>query len=458
MSYRLIASGLLAATWLCAAIGVHAQTLSPTEPTARTTAPTASLVPGDEQIRAILKERVETHRQAVGIVAGIIEPNGRRVVTYGSPAQGDSKPLDGDTVFEIGSLTKVFTSLLLADASLDGRVSLTDPVSKFLPGIRIPERGRPITLQDLSQHVSGLPREVTNIQVPTDTLNPFATYTHAQFYEFLAGHTLQHDPGSHYEYSNAGASLLGLALEKALGASYDELVRTQIAAPLGMKDTAVAVTPSMRTRLAQGYGRRMQPVPPFGAGNGPFVAAGSLHSTANDLLKFLGAAMGNPPSPLSRAFERMLNTRHATHINRLEAGLGWGIFTDGDTVIVSRNGGTTGFRSWIGFDPRRKVGVVLLANSFSPAGPDDIGRHLLNPRYELTKTFATSGAPGPAATAKSPARAATKIDAAAFERHVGRYRISPQQLLMFPATESAFLSRSPGFRPWRFCQKARQLS
>src|SRR5712691_12532479 len=116
----------------------------------------AAQVPSDAEIRKILVERIDTQKQSVGIVVGVIEPTGRRVVAYGSLAKGDPRPLDGDTIFEIGSITKVFTSLLLADAVERHEVALTDPISKFLPAsVRVPERGgRASTLQDLSTHTS----------------------------------------------------------------------------------------------------------------------------------------------------------------------------------------------------------------------------------------------------------------------------------------------------------------
>ena len=128
-----------------------------------------------------------SQKQSVGIVVGVIEPSGRRVVAYGKLAKDDPRPLNGDTVYEIGSITKVFTSLLLADAVERGEVALTDPVAKFLPAkVKVPERGgRAITLQDLSTHTSGLPRMPSNF-TPKDPANPYADYSFENMYTFLA--------------------------------------------------------------------------------------------------------------------------------------------------------------------------------------------------------------------------------------------------------------------------------
>src|SRR5208283_4407870 len=124
--------------------------------------------------------------------------------------KNDKRALDGDTVFEIGSITKVFTALLLADMAQRGEVALTDPVSKYLPkGVKMPGRnGHAIMLQDLATHTSGLPRLPSNMK-PKDFMNPYADYTPELLYQFLSSYELPRDPGSKWEYSNLGAGLLG---------------------------------------------------------------------------------------------------------------------------------------------------------------------------------------------------------------------------------------------------------
>jgi len=145
-----------------------------------------SSVPPDSEIRGILAERIDSERQSLGIVVGVIEPHGRRIIAYGALDRNDKRPLNGDTVFEIGSVTKVFTSLLLADMVQRGEVSLADPIAKYLPAdVKVPERGgRPITLQDLSTHTSGLPRIPANMN-PKDPANPYVDYGPEQLYQFL---------------------------------------------------------------------------------------------------------------------------------------------------------------------------------------------------------------------------------------------------------------------------------
>src|SRR5690348_6485445 len=218
-------------------------------------------VPSNAEIRKILADRVGSENNGIGIVVGVVDPNGRRVVAYGSLAKNDNRSLNGDTVFEIGSMSKVFTSLVLMDMVRRGEVALTDPVSKFLPAtVKVPERNnRKITLADLSTQSSGLPRMPSNF-TPKDPNNPYADYTVQQMYDFLSGYQLTRDIGSQYEYSNLGVGLLGHVLTLRAGTSYEALVRARICDPLGMKDTRVTLTSEMRARLAVGHSETLAPV------------------------------------------------------------------------------------------------------------------------------------------------------------------------------------------------------
>src|ERR1035441_3482541 len=172
-------------------------------------------VPSDSVIRAILADRIDTLHQNVGIAVGIVDANGRRFVSYGSFSVTDPRPVGNDTVFEIGSTTKVFTSTILADMVQRGEVSLDDPVAKYLPaGVKMPQRdGKQITLIDLATHTSGLPRMPSNF-APKDPRSPYADYTVASLFQFLSSYELKRDIGSQFEYSNMGVGLLGQALAR----------------------------------------------------------------------------------------------------------------------------------------------------------------------------------------------------------------------------------------------------
>ena len=383
--------------------------------------PANSPVPSDADIRKILVERIDTQRQSVGLVAGVIEPTGRRVVAYGNLAKDDSRPLSGETVFEIGSITKVFTSLLLADAIERHEVVLTDPIARFLPPqVKVPERGgRSITLQDLSTHTSGLPRLPTNMN-PKDPSNPYADYSVDQLYQFLSSVQLPRDIGAQYEYSNLGGGLLGHVLARRAGMDYEALVRSRITGPLGMTSTSITLSPEMKARLAPGHTQLLQPAPNWDL---PTLAgAGALRSTANDLLTFLAATLGYSKSPLAPAMAAMTVPRRPTGIQGLEIGLAWHVFNANGKEIIWHNGGTGGYRTFIGYDPKARIGVVVLSNAGTPAGPDDIGRHLLDPQTPLL----AQNAP-----VRTPPKTHTEItvDPKLFEGYVGRYQFAPAILL-----------------------------
>jgi len=346
-------------------------------------APPNSPVPPDTEIRKILVERIDTFHQGVGIVVGVIEPQGRRVVAYGSLTQGDPRPLNADTIFEIGSVTKVFTSLLLADMVQHGEVALNDPIAKYLPAeVKVPERGgRAITLVDLSTHTSGLPRLPSNLQ-PKDPSNPYADYTVEQLYQSLSTYQLTRDIGAQFEYSNLGGGLLGLVLARRAGMDYEALVHSRITGPLGMSSTAITLTPEMKARFAPGHNDKLVTVPNWDL---PTLAgAGALRSSVNDLLIFLAANLGYVKSPLAPAMAAMLSVRRPTGAPRTgEVGLAWLISKPAEEEIVWHNGGTGGYRSFMGYDAKTRAGVVVLSNTFTNAGVDDIGMHLLDTHVPL---------------------------------------------------------------------------
>jgi len=374
-----------------------------------------SPLPSDAEIRKILVQRIDDYHQGVGIVVGVIGPQGRRVVAYGKLNQGDARPLNGETIFEIGSVTKVFTSLVLADMVERGQVKLSDPVAEYLPAdAKVPERGgRAITLLDLSTHTSGLPRLPSNLS-SQESANPYADYTADKLYQFLSTYQLTRDIGSEFEYSNLGGGLLGFALARRAGMDYEAVVRSHITAPLGMKSTGITLTREMKARLAVGHNADLRAVP-----NWDFqvlAGCGALRSDANDLLTFLAANLGYVKSPLASAMAAMRAVRRPTGSARLgEIGLGWLIVKPSSYDVVWHNGGTGGYRSFVGFVPSARVGVVVLSNTFTATGVDDIGMHLLDPHAPLI--------------AAPKERKEISVDPKLFDGYVGQYQLAPNFIL-----------------------------
>jgi CubicO group peptidase (beta-lactamase class C family) len=365
----------------------------------------------------MLVTRIDVQHRGTGAIIALVTPNGRREITYGTVAAGNSRPVNGDTVFAILSVTKVFTALVLADMVRRHELGLDDPVARYLPteGMRLPSRsGRQISLADLATHTSGLPLRPSNL-ISKDPENKYNGYTPDLLYAFLSAYELLQDPGSHYEYSNVGYGVLGQALSYSARMSYGELVRQRVTEALGMRSTRLDRTPEMRRRSASGYTSDGRPIQDLE--RGALDAAGALHSTANDLLKLLEVALGDRRSPLAADIEITLQARRpGGQMPSTETALAWNVLRVNNEEIVYKNGSGSGFRSFIGYDKTARVGVVGLINVESDLGVDDIGLHLL-------------GAPFPVDMHVPRAHTQVAIDTNLLDNYVGRYRFSDTDIL-----------------------------
>jgi D-alanyl-D-alanine-carboxypeptidase/D-alanyl-D-alanine-endopeptidase len=334
-------------------------------------------------LQANLKPKVDALAQPlvergvlVGVVIGIVDGNNTQTFGYGKVSRRSKRTPDGKTVFEIGSITKLFTGLLLADMAQRKLVRLEEPVAGLLPRcVTVPQReGRTITLLDLATHTSGLPRLPGNLEplILKKPGNPYADYTVRQLYQFLSKYSLTRKPGARYEYSNLGMGLLGHALARRAGTSYESLVVRRICLPLGMQETRIQLSEELRSRLAQGYDNHGDPAANWDM---PALAgAGALRSTADDLLKFLRANMGLGPCPLAAAIDATHRPRHQIDKSGAEIAIGWHIRAGEE--ILWHSGETGGYHSFIAFRRGRKIGVVVLSNS-AVGIVDQIGLRLM---------------------------------------------------------------------------------
>lgn len=354
-------AGLIAAaTAFALSVPAHAQ---PHEPEWR--------IPADHEIAALIADRIAPRREQ-GIVIGVLDPAGRRAISAG-PAAG--RPFDGDTVFEIGSISKVFTALILADMAVKGEVALDAPAETYLPsGSRMPRRGgRKISLRDLAMHISGLPRLAGNMPMG-DPADPYADYTDALMLDFLAHYRLPRDISARFEYSNFGGALLGYLLARAAGEDYDTLLRERITGPLGMNDTSIALSPGQQARFPTGFDPLMRRAKPW-----QFVrpGAGGIRSTANDMLKFAAAAL-DPDSPIGPAMKLALAPRVPSDDPSTDQALGWRVaHLPPAREIPLHDGGTGGFRSLLALDPARGTAVIALTNFSAESAVSDLAMHIL---------------------------------------------------------------------------------
>jgi serine-type D-Ala-D-Ala carboxypeptidase/endopeptidase len=360
------------------ACGIVPASSSPVPSPAAT--PRPSRLPNPDEVKALLVQLVDEEKRVPGIVVGMIadDPQERWVVGYGRLSASDERVPDGDTVFEIGSITKGFTGILLAQAVLNGEVKLDDPISMYLPeGVTAPEyEGRSITLLDLATHTSGLPRMPSNFH-PKDWRNPYADYTMDQMYDSLSGYRLTR-PGSTFLYSNLGFGLLGNLLVRRAGeADYEALLLERNTRPLGMDSTRIELTPEMLSNLATPHASYSVATSLW---DFPTLAGcGAIRSTANDMLTFLAANMGMTDTELQPALQ-MANTPQRPIIGPDYIGLGW-VLPNSGKGIHWHSGETGGYHSYLAWDPERKIGVVVLANAAVEI--DDVGLQLIR-RLPLT--------------------------------------------------------------------------
>jgi CubicO group peptidase (beta-lactamase class C family) len=283
-------------------------------------------------VDAILDRRARRHVDVAVGVSGA----GERLFA----ARGRAGP---DTIFEIGSITKVFTATVLADMALEGLVSLDDPVTG------LPVRGRPVTLVDLATHTSGLPRLPKGMlrRALRERGNPYASFTAEDLERAVSEARLRRAPGKRKRYSNFGFGVLGHVLALHAGTDYERLVRTRVCEPVGLADTVVTVPPASEPRFARGHDRRGREVPHWDLA--ALAGAGALRSTAADMLRFLEHQLRPPDTRLGRAIR----------LTREPRPLGWHTRDE----VFWHNGGTGGFRSFAAFAEASDTAVVVLSSS-----------------------------------------------------------------------------------------------
>ncbi|MCW5552285.1 MAG: beta-lactamase family protein [Verrucomicrobiae bacterium] len=342
----------------------------------------------------MLQDNIEVDRQTVGLAVGLVDESGVRVVCHGKLDNNTDRDVDGDTLFGIGSITKVFTAVLLQDMVERGEMRLNDPVQKFLPdSVRMPTfQGKEITLLHLATHTSGLPRDSSG-----------------DLYPFLSRCRLQGAPGNQRVYSNLGVGLLGHLIARKAEKDYETLVLERICQPLGMNNTCITVPPDLEAHRAAAHampGHRVQVVSPTPHNTNSFLpdlrGAGSIRSTANDLLIFISSYAGLTNSSLSSTMRKTMD------FHLLESGDKRPLVWESDGDVFEHGGLLKGYQAELAFDVKKRRGVVVLSNcanagTFVPG----VWKALLNGR-----------SPKPAES--------IPFDPASYDRLVGTYQLDKE--------------------------------
>ena len=364
-----------------------------------------------DKLKENIQSLVDDNKTNAAIVVGLVNPNGAQFYAYGNMSNANPITVDKDTIFAIGSITKVFTTILLADMVDRGLVNLDDPIEKYLPNsVKVPTyNGQKITLENLATHTSGLPEFPgshcfsnfngtddddyddydDSIQARLFFIECDKNYTFDQLYQDLSSTTLTFEPGSKFEYSTFGISLLGHILALKSGMSYDRLLEERILNVLGMNSTSIVLSDAQKSRLAIGHlnGQEL----PFWNTSGPIAPGGALHSSMTDMLKFASANLGLIDTKINNAMKESHIIIHDSSLGKAFSNnytayvsLGWIIATDFGTQIVEHNGETAdGYNSFIALNPSKERGIVILASASSI--DIDIANIVFGPRDDLSR-------------------------------------------------------------------------
>ena len=298
-----------------------------------------------------------------GGVAVAVQMNGKtQFFNYGFADNAQNRQVTADSIFNLGSVGKVFATTLLAQAVKQGELGLDDPVAKYVTELQRGGDIRRITLGQLASHTSGLPR----VPQQYETWHK-GRYTWPDFVRFLNSWKASpnHEPGQQYLYSNAAMVLLRVALERRFNTRFAALMHQRLTSPLGMTSTALPVPRDLLGRAVQGYNPSGRPLGRPGMEGGTFEWSGSgqIYSSSRDMATLLTANLGELPG--HGAIENAMTLAQKpvfTVSARLKIGLAWQNVSAGNFTIIDKNGGLNNTSTYIGFAPQRKIGVVILVN------------------------------------------------------------------------------------------------
>jgi D-alanyl-D-alanine-carboxypeptidase/D-alanyl-D-alanine-endopeptidase len=316
----------------------------------------------DAEFAPVVKDGLLRESTGCGVAIGVVDHGKRRIFTYGAAR--------ADSIFQIGSVTKTFTGLALAQLAAQQKVRLDEPLGPILfPDIAAGSPATEITLLDLATYRSGLPSVPDNLE-PRDPSNPFASYDRVALRQFLVNHGTTRPSDAKYLYSSFGIGLLGYALAQRAGVPYAELVKAEITGPLQMNDTVFALSVAQAHRVIPGHGAGMEPVDAGLGESGIFTGAVGAKSTVADLLVYLdanlhpdryanGAAPGSPGSTLPAAFAIDHQLRGTVKPN-IEVAFSW--LYDVESGRYEHGGTTPGYTAHVEFAPNQDRGIVVLYN------------------------------------------------------------------------------------------------
>jgi beta-lactamase class C len=349
-------------------------------------------------VEQIVKQKVQPILPKNGEGGGVavaVRMNGRTsFVNYGMADDAKNRPVTADSIFNLGSVGKLFATTSLAQAVKQGELSLDDPVAKYVTELQRGGDIRRVTLGQLASHTSGLPR------VPGQYEHWHrGKYTWPDFVRFLNSSKAdpKHEPGKQYLYSNAAMVLLRVALERRFNTRFAALMHQRITGPLGMSSTALPLPRDLLGRAVQGYGPMGRPIGKAGEESGVFewLGAGQIYSSSRDMATFLAANMEELPDHRPMENAMTLAQQGVFQVNpHFKQALAWQDVSSGNLAIIDKNGGLPNTSTYIGFAPQRKLGVIILVNR-GKQHATGIGRQILHALTQDQSEPSTEGESDP---------------------------------------------------------------
>lgn len=333
----------------------------------------------DVALSDIVGQRLHGDRTGTCMAVAVVE-NGAVARTFQCADASDAARIGPDSAFEIGSVSKTMTAALLADLIVQGKGSLDDPLSAWLPpGTTLPDyQGKPILVRHVVTHTSGLPALPSRMGA-ADMTDPYAKLDEAALLASLGDVTLTAAPGTTFEYSNFASMVLSYAVARRAGTDMETLLKQRLFAPLGLRHAYVDDAPA-GVRAAVGHTPNRRPASAWHF-QANLAGVGGVRATLDDMVRYVQGQLGAEKtvvSPALQASQQKISDAPPMAMN-------WMLMPVGDRTVHVHEGGTGGFSSFVSFDKEKQRGVVILSdttwNSIGSLG--SLGLHLVDASFPL---------------------------------------------------------------------------
>ena len=386
----------------------------------------------DAKLQSLVGKRLLGDRSGACFAVAVIDKAEVRRAYVCADGKDPATRIDANTAFEIGSVSKPMMAAVLAGLIREGKASLDDPLSAYLPKDSVVPsfESKPILLRHIVTHTSGLPAIPAGSDY--DPQNPYSKLDEAALLKALSATSLAQAPGAKFEYSNFAAMLLSYAVARRAGSDFETLLDTRVFTPLGMDSSYINRKPdTVKAVVGHTPDARVTPAWTFPT---DFAGVGGVRSTLDDMVRYVQGQFGGAPKPLDADFR----LTHAPVANDAKAPIAmhWMLAPLNGRTFLAHEGGTGGFSSFVAVDPKTEFGVVILSDTALHArgGLGSLGLHLLDPNIPLGKPD----------TGESAAKPTQALSADELKAYAGEYPLMPDFVLTVRAEAGTLTAQATG--------------